>query len=199
MPEGQGRGVIAADPAPPEGARLWQRPQWRVGDAFTLLRGAQSRLRFTVREAGDGGYLLVGDDGNRMRRDADLGILGEWAAQGDEPTRLLSPADTRFHWPLWVGKKWRCEFVERSAGGPALPLQVSYEVEGVDTVTVAAGTFPALRILRTARLLVEGQRFLDRSTVIWYAPEPGLEVRQLIGESMIELVEWTRADATSPR
>ena len=199
MPEGEGRGVVVADPEPPAGAQVWQRPEWRVGDAFVLLRGAQARLRFTVAEAGPTGYLLVSDDGNRMRRDLDLGILGEWAADGDEATRLLSPVDTRCHWPLWVGKKWRCEFVERSRGGPALPLQVGYEVEGLDTITVAGGTFSALRIVRTARLMIEGQRFLDRSSVIWYAPEPGLEVRQLIGESMIELVEWTRAPVTSPK
>jgi hypothetical protein len=199
LPEGTGRGVIAFDPAPPAGAQVWQRPEWRVGDQFTLIRGGQAKRTFTVSEAGPTGYTLADEDGLRMRRDADLGNLGDWPKEGDEALHVLSPVDTRFHWPLWVGKKWRCEFVDAARGGTALPLQVGYEVEDLDTITVAAGTFSALRIVRTSRLMLEGSRFLDRSMIVWYAPEIGLEVRQVIGESFVDLVEWKSGAAAGAK
>jgi hypothetical protein len=125
-----------------------------------------------------------------MRRDLDLGTLGEWSDK-DEPLHLLTPVDVRYHWPLWVGKHWRCEVVDRTAGGQSLPLTVSYCVEDLDTITVPAGTFPALRILRTVHLELDGQRYVDHSTVIWYAPEIGQEVRQIISDACVELVERT--------
>jgi hypothetical protein len=193
MPEGTGPGLIAFDAAVPASSQLWQQPEWRVGDTFSLRRGGKTRIDFRVAAVDDQGYLLVDGKGNRLRRGLDLSNVGEWAPEGDDPLHVLSPPDVRFHWPLWLGKKWRCRYADRTAGGAALPIETAYEVEDLDTVTTPAGTFSALRILRTSRLLIDDQSFLERVMVVWYAPDIGLEVRQILGDTSVELVEWARA------
>ena len=65
-------------------------------------------------------------------------------------------------------------------------------VEALDRITVPAGSFDALRIVRTAMLQSDQGAFLDRSSITWFAPVPGIEVRQLIDGTTYELVEWTR-------
>lgn len=194
LPDGGGPGIVAFDPTPPEGARLWDKPTWRVGDRFTLLRGGQQRIEFTVTASENGVYTLTDGNGMRMRRGHDLSNLGEWGKDGEEALHELTPADTRFHWPLWVGKRWRCQYSDRTAGGAALPIETGYEVEDLDTVVTPAGTFSALRVVRTSRLQIEGG-FLDRVSVVWYAPEPGLEVRQVLGDTAVELLAWVRAES----
>ena len=191
LPAGTGRGLIAFDPSPPAGAQVWPRPIVRDGDAFTLLRGGQVKQRFVVTEVSEAGHTLQDEAGHRLRRDADLGNLGEWPEKGEEPIHALTPVDARFHWPLWVGKKWRSEFADRAAG-QAMLLEVAYAIESLDTVVVPAGTFAALRIVRTVKLVVEGEKYLARTSIQWYAPDIGLDVRQLIDGSAFELAEFTR-------
>lgn len=193
IPRGMGEGVIAFDPAPPAGStvRVYQPPAWGVGDTFVLLRGSRVRLPLKVVRADDTGYELTDPAGGRIVRDRDLAVLGE-GPPGAELLHVLAPRDARYHWPLWVGKKWKQRFVDSTAGGESLPLEVSSEVEGVERVTVAAGSFECLRIRRTSRLLLDGE-YYDRTTYVWYAPDPGFEVRQLVGETEIELAEWQRA------
>ncbi|MFN3242593.1 MAG: hypothetical protein ACE37K_13905 [Planctomycetota bacterium] len=191
LPAGEGRGVLQVDPRP-DGVQTWDRPQWSVGDRFSLVRGEQLRGTFEVVAIEDGAYVIDMGDDRQLRRDLDLGNLGEWVA--DEPQRLMTPADVRYHWPLWVGKRWQCEFVDRVRDGKALPMLASYHVEGMDRIEVPAGTFEALRIARTLRLGVpEAQgKFLTRTQMIWFAPDPGIEVRQLLGDTMVELVDHTK-------
>lgn len=193
LPEGMGRGLLHADAEPPAGVVTYARPDWRAGDAFTLVRGEVLTAKFTIETIDGRGYVVRGPGGMRLRRDLDLGNLGDWEPEGEEPLHLLSPRDVRFHWPLWVGKKWSCEFVDRARGGAAMKLQAEYEVEDLDTVKVPAGTFAALRIVRTLRL-VDSDPVLTRTQVIWYAPSIGAEVRQIVADTEIELVEWRRSD-----
>lgn len=192
VPFGEGAGLLDADATPPEDAVLWDRPEWRVGDTFTLVRGELLRAEFTVAAVDDDGYFVRGPGGVRLRRDRDLGNLGEWHPTDDVPTHLLSPADVRFHWPLWVGKRWSCEYVDGAAGSPPLRTVASYEVEALDTVTVGAGTFEALRIARTLRLPDLPDSVLTRTQLIWYAPSIGAEVRQIVADTEVELVEFVR-------
>jgi len=193
LPDGAGQGLIAFDTAAPASTQVWNAPKWSVGDHFTLLRGGQARIEFTVTEATEDGYTLVDAHGNRMRRGTDLSNIGEWPPEGEEPRHVLSPPDVRFHWPLWVGKHWRCQYSDRTAGGQALPIETSYEVEDFDTISTPAGTFDALRILRTSRLKLDQGRYLDRVMLVWYAPDIGLEVRQVFGDTSVELIEWKKA------
>lgn len=192
-PGAEGRGLLAFDAEPPVGAVLWQRPEPRLGDRFTLLRGGHTRLTFRVVEVGANGSTLQDEQGHRLRRDVELGHLGEWGATGETAIQRLSPVDARFHWPLWVGKKWRCEYVDSTAGGASLRIEAAYLVEGLDTVVVPAGTFQALRIVRRATLKTDGDLFLDRTTFRWYAPSIGLEVRRVVDDTAFELVEWSVA------
>ncbi len=194
LPGGEGPGLVRADDAPPPGAPTWARPEWRVGDRFTLVRGERLRGTFEVVARDEEGYEIDVGDGRRLRRDLDLGNLGEREIADGEPTRVLSPVDVRYHWPLWVGKRWECGFVDRARGGQALPMRASYVVEGLDRVTVPAGAFDALRIVRTLRLDLDGD-WLTRTQVLWYAPVEGLEVRQLLGDTMVELERVERADS----
>ncbi len=192
LPDGTGRGVVAFDATPPAGAATWPRPSWRAGDRFVLVRGERRRGEFRVSAATASHYAIDAGNGVELRRDLDLGNLGEWDANG-EPRHVLSPVDTRYHWPLWVGKRWSSEFVDRPRGGAALAMRADYVVEDLDTITVAAGTFRALRIVRTLRLVGAGDQYLPRWQIVWYAPEPGTEVRQLIGDTLVELAEHVPA------
>jgi hypothetical protein len=200
LPPGDGRGLVAADSEPPAGAEVFQRPSWRVGDRMVLLVGGQRRLEISVTRADATGYdLQNAKSGFRQRLDQDLAVLADLPApdQGDEPLRVSAPRDVRFHWPLWVGKRWRCHFLLKATEGDPMPLEVSYEVEGIDTVRVPAGSFRCLRILRVVSFAGEDERRgLQKAGAIWYAPDPGVEVRQLVEGSMIELAEWTRAGDT---
>ncbi|MBL9077026.1 MAG: hypothetical protein JNL08_05960 [Planctomycetes bacterium] len=191
-PAGDGAGLLQADADAPPGATTYERPAWQVGDRFTLVRGGVLAAEFEVVAADAGGYFVRGPGGVRLRRDLDLANLGEWHPDRDEPQHVLAPRDVRFHWPLWVGKRWSCEYVDRAAGQPALRTRASYLVEDLDTVTVEAGTFAALRIVRTLQLPDAGDRVLTRTQVIWYAPGPGLEVRQILGDSAVDLVAFAR-------
>jgi hypothetical protein len=193
LPEGTGRGLLTADAEPPADAITYPRPTWHVGDTFALVRGEVATGDFTVEAIDEQGYVIRGSGGVRMRRDLDLGNLGEWQPDGDQPLHLLSPVDVRFHWPLWVGKRWQCEYVDRAAGGPAMTMLADYEVEDLDRVTVRAGTFDALRIVRTLRLPAAGDRVMTRTQLIWYAPSIGTEVRQVLGDTEVELVAWRPA------
>ena len=184
--------MLAADEAPPADARTWPCPTWQVGDSFTLVRGDVLRGTYTVVAADDQGYTLETGGRTRLRRDRALGNLGAIAVDGDAPVRVMSPVDARYHWPLWVGKRWQCEFVDRAPGKPPLTMLASYVVEALDEIRVPAGTFRALRVRRTLRLLADEGKFMTRTQMTWYDPEAGVEVRQLIGDTMVELVETNR-------
>ncbi len=186
-PESTGRGIVEFDREPPAGAATWQRPLWRVGEKFVLRRGERVQGEFRVTAIEDGAYVLDTGGGPLLRRDLDLGNLGEWAPDGTA-LRVLAPVDARYHWPLWVGKRWTCEFVDRARGAQPLAMQASYLVEDLDTITVPGGTFEALRIVRTVRL-AGTDRYLTRTQIAWYAPAVGTEVRQLAGDTLFELAE----------
>jgi hypothetical protein len=193
LPDGEGRGLIAFDPAPPPGAETWQRPEWRVGDRQVLRRGGELRVELGVVRADDAGYeLRDAASGLRIERDRDLAGLRDLPPpdSGDVPLRATAPRDVRYHWPLWIGKRWRCHLVDKAPSGDAVPLEVRYEVEGLDTVQVPAGTFRCLRVLRTARVDAPG-RWLERTSITWYSPDAGIEVRQVIDGTAVELVEWS--------
>jgi hypothetical protein len=189
-----GAGLLEFDAEPPAGAATWPQPTLAPGGHFVLMRGNKARTGFTI-AADERGYLFVDDQGDRLRRGPDLANLGEWPKEGDEPTHAFAPADQRFHWPLWLGKRWRCQYVDRLTGVYSLLVVSTYVVEDLDSITTAAGTFEALRIVRTTSLIADGGPYFDRVMVIWYAPSIGLEIRQMFSDTAVELVEWHPAAA----
>ncbi len=186
-----GGGLVSFDATPPSGAVTYARPQWQVGDEFELERGGTVRLRTAVAAIDERGYVLSTGGQVVLRRDLDLANLGEWVAAEDRPLHVLEPADRRYHWPLWLGKRWTCEFTEVFADGRTVPMRASCVVEDLDEVTVVAGTFAALRIVRRLqRLDQEGASTFTQVT--WYAPEVGHEVRQVFADQSVELVSFRR-------
>ena len=93
---------------------------------------------------------------------------------------------------MWRGKRWTSHFVRKQLDQPALPLMVTYEVDAVETVTVPAGSFSCLRIWRRARVAESEQRYLERVSVLWYAPEVGYFAKRLESGSLMELEEFHR-------
>ena len=185
-----GRGLVTFDREPPSGAEVLARPEWREGDRLVYRKGHVVRLPFRVERDGDGWKLVQEESGLAQRLDADLGDLGQQDQDGGGLLRI-DPVDSRYSWPLWVGKRWTCQFVRRAAGQPDLPLQAAYEVQGEETVQVPAGTFRCLRIWRTVRLTVEGN-YIDRAAIVWYSPEVGYFVRSLDDGIVTELEEAHR-------
>lgn len=192
LAEGSGRGLLAWDREPPPGTETYPRPVLRPGDRFLFRRGGDYRLAWSVAEAGAEGYVLEEEEtGLRHLLDPDLGDLGEERPGDPDATTRLDPADHAFHWPLWVGKRWRCHFLWKEPGRPALPLLADYYCDAMETVRVPAGTFQALRIWRRTRVAMRGD-FVERVTLTWYAPEVGYIVRRLDDGILLELQEVHR-------
>ena len=191
LPPGEGEGLMSFDEPPAGDVERFEAPTWRVGDRFVLVRGGKRRMALEVVEAKGAAYVLRDERGAELVRDRDLANLGERRPGQSDWSRMLAPKDQRYHWPLFVGKRWRCRYLDKAPGAAAQPVEAVYEVEAEDAIRTPAGSFRALRIVRTASLLREGD-WADRTAIIWYAPEVGFEVRQLVGESMVELVEFRR-------
>ena len=193
LPEGSGRGLVSHDSAPPAGVETFAAPRWKAGDRFVFVRGNAQRFALHVEPRGDG--LALVDDATRDRQllSAELADLGMEEANGERfvPSIAMDPADVRYHWPLWLGKRWSCHFLRKAPGQPPLPLLVSYAIEAGEDVTVAAGTFRTLRILRRASVADEGT-YLERAALSWYAPAVGIEVRRLEDGILTELAEVHR-------
>jgi hypothetical protein len=189
LPPGEGAGLLAFDPAPPAGTRTWQMPRLAVGDCFVLLRGGRQRIELRVADCDEDGYTIVDASGKVLRRGLDLANIGEFDPATGTGVHLLTPPDVRYHWPLWVGKRWRCAFVDRTVGRSAVPIEAEYLVEALDRIETAAGSFPALRIVRRSRRS-DGDSYLERVAFTWYSPEVGHEVRQVFGDTSVELVDW---------
>lgn len=197
MAPGEGSGLVAFDPEPPGAVETFTRPEWTAGDRMVFLRGGEQSMALRVEEVTDDTYVLVDEEsGASLVRDKNLANLCEKVPDVEGPVRVLAPADIRFHWPLWVGKRWRCNLLDKTLGGAAWPLEIRYHVEGMDEVVVPAGRFRALRIHRRMAVQTEG-RFLERESVIWYSPDIGLEVRQIVDGTPVELVEWSRGNPGS--
>ncbi len=194
MPAGEGRGLVSFDRNPPAGVETFAAPGWQAGDRFVFVRGNAQRIGMHVETHGDGLLLIDDSTGGRQLLTADLADLGvEEARPGraPEPTIAVAPADTRYHWPLWVGKRWSNHFLRKAPGQPPLPLLVTYAVEASEDITVAAGTFRTLRILRRASVAAQGT-YLERASLSWYAPAIGAEVRRLDDSIVTELAEVHR-------
>ncbi len=193
-----GQGLVTVDRTPPEGAATFARPEWLVGDRFVYERGGRMQIPVRVSKADEQGYVLVDERaGLELLLDRDLGELGERVPADPSRDRRRDPVDARLTWPLWVGKRWTCHYVQRAADGSGLPILATYTCDAIETVTVPAGTFDALRIWRRARPAVEGE-FLDATEVGWYAPAVGWFVRRLADGTLTELREFDRQAPGAP-
>jgi hypothetical protein len=173
--------------------RTWERPRWHAGDRFVYKKGAADLYAYRVEKGEEGGWRLVEEKSSL----ATL-LTGDLAERGQErpghpPSRAAyKPADVKLHWPLWVGKRWGCHLLyERADTEHPLPLMVGYHCDREEEVEVPAGRFRCLRIWRRARVAAPGD-YLERVSLLWYAPEAGCFVRRLEGGVLLELQELHR-------
>ncbi len=192
LPEGSGRGILSFDGEPPAGAEVVERPEWSAGDRFVYRRGGAMRLSYRVAERTDAGYVLeIEDTPVRTALTLDLAQSSMEIPGDPRAQRRDDPPEPLLHWPLWVGKHWSCHLLHKEAGQDAVPLEIAFHCDAEETVTVPAGTFACLRIWRRAKVAAEG-RFLEQTSLLWYAPEVGNFARRLENGLLLELVEHER-------
>jgi hypothetical protein len=116
--------------------------------------------------------------------------------KGDTPVFLMKPHEGQFTWPLWVGKRWTSSFDAKDLAQRRQFPDVTSEwsVETYEEIIVPAGTFKAFR-LKSAP-----SRNQSVAYTLWYAPELGLLVKQIVergatnylggGKATNELVEY---------
>ncbi len=181
-----GPGLLSYDKTAPDGTETFARPEWSVGDRFVFRHGGEQRVAVRVAAVDEHVITLLDEAGGaRNRIDRELGYLSVEIGEGSALTRW-DPVDARFSWPLWVGKRWTCQYVLREEGGSDVPVLAEYHCDAREELTVPAGKFQALRIWRRSRPLLEGE-WLDRTDITWFAPELGQVVRRLEGAVLTEL------------
>jgi hypothetical protein len=187
-----GAGLVSFDREAPASAERFERPSWRVGDRFVWRQGESLRLAERVASADESGYELIDElDGARTRFNLDLAELGWTPAAGSEAeSRELDPYDAVLSWPMWVGKRWVSQFTRRAQSGD-VPILATYVCDLLEEVQVPAGSFLALRIWRRTRPASPGT-FVERTTLLWYAPAAGCFVRRLDDGLLTELCEFQR-------
>jgi len=93
--------------------------------------------------------------------------------RGNSPTFSANPFWARYQFPLEVGKQWEGKFDTVSRGGErGYRWQWKVKVEGVESITVPAGTFEAIKLrLDGFYTCSRGCDWSGRRTeTIWYAP-----------------------------
>ncbi|MGE0141649.1 MAG: hypothetical protein AB7I19_15185 [Planctomycetota bacterium] len=185
QPLAAGPGLVSHDRTPPADAATFARPDLLVGDRFVFRRGGQERIAVRVSAIEEDAVEFTDEDRGMVNRfDRDFGAVELRDAAGATITRW-DRVDARFHWPLWVGKRWTAQYVRRDEDGE-VPVLAEYSCEGRETITVLAGSFDALRILRRSRPLLDGE-WLERVDVLWYAPLVGQVVRRIEDSVLTEL------------
>jgi predicted aspartyl protease len=169
--------VSAPAPTTPE-LRSLAAPVWTVGDEWTYRwESPRGSGTFVWRVEGqqtvdDVAYYVVASGSRRTYyRTADLALAFD-KLDGKVETKLQPPV-TYFRWPLSAGLTWQEAYVsERPLDRQTSNVAQRSMVEGEEVVTVPAGNFRALRIVR---------RYLASNTVSfegWYSPDVKFWVRQ---------------------
>lgn len=188
----KGLGLVTFDRTPPAGAEVFAKPDWKAGDRFTYRKGKLLRLPYRVDADESGGWRLVEEEtGLFLRIDADLGEHGQVDPRQNGRELVLDPGDVPYQWPLWVGKRWTCQFTLGPKDKPTMAVIVSYHCDAIEEVTVPAGTFRCVRIWRSMRPAREG-RFVEQVAILWYAPDVGYFSRRIEDGVLTELEEFHR-------
>lgn len=193
LPPGEGRGLTTVDAIVPDGVVTAPRPTWKLGDRFVYRRGGALRLEQAVIEVSEDGYVLEEAASKiRTRLGPSFEQLGQESA--DEPwlRKVLAPGDSRLTWPLFVGKRWACEYLSKQVGEDPLPVLAKYECDRIEDIVTPAGRFETFRIWRRARPAIEGRKFLEQTMLLWYAPSVGTFVRRFEDGVVTELESWQR-------
>ena len=193
IPEGEGQGLVNHSREAAKGVETFGRPTFLEGDRFIYERAGAIEISMRVVQATAKGYRLRNELSQVVTTyDLDLGLMSEGVgAEGETPLRVLAPVDARYCWPLWEGKEWTCDYVDKRPGGPVVPLLVRYHCDAIETIRVPAGEFRCLRIWRRSKPVRQGN-FTEWCTVYWYAPKVGFVVRELDGGHELQLVQYQK-------
>ncbi|MHC5066055.1 MAG: hypothetical protein ACYTG5_19000, partial [Planctomycetota bacterium] len=118
--ESAGRGLVSVDRAAPASDNSAPMPNWQRGDRFTYRRGGKIRMELLVADKQADGYILQEvSSGIRFGMGLDLSRRSETVPGAASQDRQFAPADQVLTWPLWVGKKWSCEYLLKTLAGDA--------------------------------------------------------------------------------
>lgn len=162
-----------------------QFPKMLVGDSWVIrgfhpISGTETYHQKIIQVKEDGGFVVESKEekgpihhltfNNKYER-VDIVKIPE----GEKIKFGPKPPMNRFDFPLFVGKKWKDEFVSWNPGvKKETRFFNDYVVEGYETVTTKAGTFKAFKIVR--RSICQETRRKGTETY-WYAPEVKHEIK----------------------
>ena len=155
------------------------RPELKVGDTWVVqnsdARTGEKRpeLTLTVREVTSDNIVLETGTGRRRTYTRDWNIIE--TKSGDTVTFSAKPYWTRYQFPLEVGKKWEAQW-ETTSTNQTIRWKGETQVEGVETVTVPAGTFQAFKLrfkgyYNGYQRVGTGSFTGVRNETAWYSPD----------------------------
>jgi len=174
---------LAADAQKPRA----ERPTYAVGDTW-VLNDATYRLARVTRDA----YVFTAAGDREIWLTRDLAIT--YVKQGSETLEIQEPP--RLSWPLEPGKRGVGLAIIRVAG-IGIEAYANWRVEAAERVTVAGGTFDALRIRYTFDPEIPG-RFGSSSALQRYGPvarEAAFEVAWWYAPQVQRIVKATSSKA----
>jgi hypothetical protein len=137
-----------------QGAISIDAPAWRLGDQWTWQRGKDQVSSTLVGTTGDYTFRVqIGSDTSMSHYSLDFSSRDAHF--------------TQFQFPLTAGKEWSY-VIDGTFNGRAFTWVVHRKVEAIESTTVPAGTFDAVRISgHHCNVTVGG----CGDFVVWYAPQ----------------------------
>jgi hypothetical protein len=148
-------------------------------DRVTLVNADKSFLLSTTTAGAIVRMYGMDADGNRLTRTFTNSSSNNYCT--------YSPKRDKLNYPLYVGKSWTSTWTYSCSSGSHEDAQVTATVDAYEPVTVAAGTFNALRLHTTTAttnsndtLLLNGstgQAAYQLDETCWFAPSVGRTVK----------------------
>ena len=174
-----------------------EQPVINVGDAWVYettdrqTGEKRGKLRQVVTEVGDAIVVRLGKSERVYTREMNLIEI----RSGGATTAKYDPHWLHFSFPLEAGKRYERNLVSTTRGGARTTRwQLKAQVIGAESVTTAAGTFDAVKIVIEGTFNAEeGARRWSgsRTETVWYAPAVKRHVRSEYDE------RWRTSDVTS--
>ena len=163
-------------------------PAWTTGDKWTFKQADGSTFSYKVVD--------IKNDLFIVKREGDPELYGysrktvnlDFRIKTDG-SRIKATNDLRklFNFPIFVGKEW----TDTTSGLPGqtrlgeqqqAKLFIRFNVEGIEEVTTAAGTFKSYKIRHTLKnMKVRGNK--EGWILFWYSPEAKWWVKQEVEKS----------------